>query len=281
MRLPLLIGFVLCMGFNSYAQRSINTYKYVVVPDFYTFLKSKDQYQLNSLTKFLFNKYGFEAYIEGDDYPDDLLPKSCNILYADIINDSNFLSTTLKVSLTDCDGNVVYVSEKGRSKEKEYKKSYHEALRDAFTSIQELKYVYTPDEVEEEIVEDRKESKSPVVTISETKADELEPEKVINTEKEEKSSAVLPETSRSSTLEERVVIYSSSNSSYSIHQKGNNFMVYDDNEKIGDAKETSTGVFLVQTTAFNGIGRIEGSSFIIERSIKGVDGLVKMTFTKQ
>ena len=281
MKLQILIGLFLCIGFNSYAQRSINSYKYVVVPDYYTFLKNEDQYQLNSFTKFLFNKYGFQAFVEGDDYPNDLSPKStsCNTLFADIISESNFLNTGLKVSLADCEGNVIYISEKGRSKEKEYKKSYYEALRKAFTYIQELEYVYTPKEVEEKT----ETTPAPVTTrVTETKNTIEEKKQDTTIEKEvDDVSPTLPVTVQSETAIDGITIYSSANSNFSIHRVGNGYTVYDGDQKIGDAKETSTGTFLVQTSVFNGIGRIEDAAFLIERSIEGVDGLVKMTFTKQ
>lgn len=48
------------------AQESLNGYKYVVVPEKFDFLKSEDLYQINSLTKFLLNKEGFVAFLEGE-----------------------------------------------------------------------------------------------------------------------------------------------------------------------------------------------------------------------
>ena len=39
-----------------FGQQSINAYKYIIVPKNYDFLRLEDQYQLNSLTKFLFTK---------------------------------------------------------------------------------------------------------------------------------------------------------------------------------------------------------------------------------
>jgi len=61
---------------------------------------------------------------------------------ADVINESNLFTSKLKVTLTDCSNNVFYTSELGKSKEKDFKKSYHEALRRAFHSIQKLNYHY-------------------------------------------------------------------------------------------------------------------------------------------
>ena len=51
-----IILLVLSATMSSWAQLSINDYKYISVPDKFDFLKSKDQYQLNSLTVFLLQK---------------------------------------------------------------------------------------------------------------------------------------------------------------------------------------------------------------------------------
>ena len=50
---------VLTVSISSWAQSNLNDYKYVLVPEKFDFLKSNDQYQLNSLTKFLLQKKGF------------------------------------------------------------------------------------------------------------------------------------------------------------------------------------------------------------------------------
>ena len=50
---------------NVYSQSNLNDYKYIIVPNKFDFLKEKDQYQLNSLAAFLFNKYGFLALKRG------------------------------------------------------------------------------------------------------------------------------------------------------------------------------------------------------------------------
>ena len=49
----------------------------------------------------------------------------------------------------NCNGNVLYSSAVGKSKEKDYKKSYQEAIRNAFDSMEDLDYHYAgvPEEV--------------------------------------------------------------------------------------------------------------------------------------
>ncbi|WP_304297502.1 hypothetical protein [Capnocytophaga leadbetteri] len=102
----------------------------VVVPNKFAFLKSDNEYQLNILTKFLIEKQGFKAYMENE-VPAELLNTPCNILKADVKNESNMMTSKLRLVLTDCANKEVFSSEVGKSREKEYKKSYQEALRNA------------------------------------------------------------------------------------------------------------------------------------------------------
>jgi hypothetical protein len=129
-----------------FSQNSINNYKYVIVPYKFDFLKTKNQYQLNDLTKFLFDKYGFEAIMEGSDYPADLMANRCLALKSDVFKDSGMFKTKLKVELKDCNDKIVYTSKIGESRVKEFKTAYNLALRDAFKSIEALNYKYEPNE---------------------------------------------------------------------------------------------------------------------------------------
>lgn len=140
----------------SFAQKSINTYKYVIVPTKFDFVKSKDKYQTSSLTKFLFNKYGFTALLEDEKLPEEVVNNRCLALTGAVRDESGLFTTKSIVELKDCNNKVVFTSKEGKSKEKEYKKAYHEAIRRAFKSVQALKYKYTPSKevttVKEEVV---------------------------------------------------------------------------------------------------------------------------------
>mgnify|MGYP005634611283 FL=1 len=124
-----------------WAQLSINDYKYVSVPDKFDFLKSNDQYQLNSLTKFLLKKNGFTVLNKSDNYPMDLAQNNCLLLNANVVKIKGLLTTKLQLLLTNCKNTVVFSSEIGKSKLKDYQKAYHEALRDVFT-LSEFNYAY-------------------------------------------------------------------------------------------------------------------------------------------
>ncbi|WP_242202437.1 hypothetical protein [Aestuariivivens insulae] len=129
-----------------FAQSSLNNYKYVIVPKKFDFLKENNQYQLNALSQFLFNKYGFVALMEGEGYPEDMVTNRCLALKSNVTKDAGLFKTKLAVELKDCNDRVVFTSQLGESREKEYAKAYNEALREAFKSFEGINYSYSPDE---------------------------------------------------------------------------------------------------------------------------------------
>ncbi len=140
----LLIAIFLLGGIFTSSAQDINEYKYVLVPETFEFTGEMNQYQLNSLFKYLFEQEGFNTVMRSGDKPQDLITNPCLGLKANLRNNSGIFVTKLVIGLEDCSGNVVYESKEGRSREKDFKTAYHEALKDAFTSIEELDYKYTP-----------------------------------------------------------------------------------------------------------------------------------------
>lgn len=125
------------------AQTNINEYKYILIPKKFEFSKSEDQYQLNSILKFLFNKYGFEAYFVDEVLPEDLKNNRCSALKAQVSKDKSGLFTTkLEIILNDCNDVHVVTSTTGESKLKAYDRAYVQALRQAFTTFKEIDYHY-------------------------------------------------------------------------------------------------------------------------------------------
>lgn len=138
-RLLFLLLFVSSYGFS----QSVNDYAAVIVPVKYDFLKSENQYRLNTFTKFNLEKAGFVAYYTNEMIPDELnMNNRCNLLNVDVLKDNAFLMTKLYVVLKDCYGKVVYKSEVGKSKEKDFEVAYKEALNNAFESVYKLNYKY-------------------------------------------------------------------------------------------------------------------------------------------
>jgi hypothetical protein len=131
---------------SSFAQ-DLDQYKYIIIPEKFEFSKEENQYQLNALTKFLFEKYGFETLMKNEQKPLDLQENYCLGLTAYVKDNSGLFVTKLVVQLEDCRGDIVFESKEGRSRIKEFKDAHHEALRDAFSAIKELNYEYNPSEV--------------------------------------------------------------------------------------------------------------------------------------
>jgi hypothetical protein len=138
--------FLFVVHFNSFSQSSVNDYKYIIVPNQYEFLNEQDKYQINSLTKFLFNKYGYTAYMQDEEFPEDLSVNRCLGLMTDVVKENAFLKVKLRIDLKDCNGNVVHSSRIGETREKEYAKAYNFALRNAFITYQNMNYSYKPNE---------------------------------------------------------------------------------------------------------------------------------------
>ena len=143
-RIIFTVSFIL-ISLYGFAQKDINNYKYIVVPKQFDFSNSEDQYQLNSLAKFLFNKYGYEAYLIDDDFPEELKTNRCLALTSEVSNEKNgMFKTKLEFVLKDCFGAVVMTSQIGESRLKKFDKAYTEALRHAFETFQKLDYKYVP-----------------------------------------------------------------------------------------------------------------------------------------
>jgi len=187
-RLLSLLTFLLVFQWNTFSQETINNYKYIIVPNQYDFQKSDDQYKLNSLTKFLFNKYGYTAFLENEEYPDDMGTNNCLALRAVTTKiKGGFLKTKIQIDLLDCKNRVIASSQIGTSKEKSHEKAYQEAIRAAFITYQFFEYSYNGNaakieknaavkapEVKSEVIETEKPSEEKV------KEDlKVEPEEIV------------------------------------------------------------------------------------------------------
>jgi hypothetical protein len=123
---------LLFTSLNIASQSNINNYQFALVDENFDFLKKKDQYQTSSLTKFLLNKYGVKSFFSSDPLPEELLRNNCDAMYVSVKNNSGMFTTKVSIEFKDCLGKVIYKSKEGRSRKKEYKEAYHEAIRNAF-----------------------------------------------------------------------------------------------------------------------------------------------------
>jgi len=140
MRIKILLTAFLCsvVGFA----QSINDYKAVIIPLKYEFMKTDNQYRLATLSKQNLTKAGLEAFYSNEQLPEGYTDR-CQVLYMDVVRDNAFLVTKLIIQFKDCFGQVVFTSEAGKSREKEYEVAYKEALDNAFKSVYALRYKYS------------------------------------------------------------------------------------------------------------------------------------------
>ncbi|WP_373942489.1 hypothetical protein OEG92_04380 [Polaribacter sejongensis] len=90
----------------------------------------------------------------------------CKALTAVVVDDSSMFTIKSVIKLQDCNNNVLYTSEVGKSKLKEYKKGYQEAIRRAYETMEDLEYNYnTSIAVKEKVKPEIVKVKEPAVTV--------------------------------------------------------------------------------------------------------------------
>lgn len=140
----IIISLILVLGFAIIckAQPSLNDYKYVIVEKQFHFQNEANEYNLNSLTRYLFKKNGFKPILEGEIYPDDLKSDYCLALISEITAKGAF-KTRVTIVLRDCDNNIVFQTE-GVTKEKYFDKVYKIGIQKAMEGFNAVNYFYEP-----------------------------------------------------------------------------------------------------------------------------------------
>lgn len=114
--------------------QKVSDYKYVSVPSKFSTFKKEDFGLGELLTKTLRGKNYTVIPEDKLQWPADAQSNPCNVLMADVLNDSGFLRNKVMLQFKDCNGKVVS-SAKGASNIKEYKEGYQDALKQTFVSI--------------------------------------------------------------------------------------------------------------------------------------------------
>jgi len=152
LKIKITLALIFFSFVSTFAQKSLNEYKYVIVPVKYDFQKVENKYKINSLVKYLFEKEGFNMLMGDSNYPVDLSQNHCLALTANLVNSSNMLSTKTHFELLDCNNNKVFSTSIAKSKEKDFQKAYHESIRKTFEDVKAQNYKYEPKEVTPAVV---------------------------------------------------------------------------------------------------------------------------------
>ncbi len=136
-----IVLLLLVLSVQLHAQlEKLNDYKYIIVNSKFDYLKKADQYQTSSLTKFLLKKNNFNVFLSDDILPKDLATNRCLAAIVSVTDDSGLFKTKSYIEFKDCYGNLIYKSSEGISRQKDFKRSYSEAIRNAYKSIATFKY---------------------------------------------------------------------------------------------------------------------------------------------
>jgi len=141
-----LFGSFLALG-----QTTLNEYKYIIVPKKFDGFRNENQYQTSTIIKHLFSQKGYNVVYD-DALPNDLNSNRCLGLTTALDDDSSMFSTKVILHLKDCNGAVVMSTMQGKSKEKDYKMAYTEAIKEAFRSFDIISYSYKPKNEEQDQV---------------------------------------------------------------------------------------------------------------------------------
>lgn len=130
--------FALLFVVIGYAQE-LGKFKYVIIPERYENFKKNDQYNLSTLSKYMFSNLGFIVVDEKGELPIELAKDPCLALKPTLEIDSNMFSTKMKIVLKNCFNQTVFVTEEGICrKEKDNRISHQTAFREASKSFSNL-----------------------------------------------------------------------------------------------------------------------------------------------
>ena len=152
------------ISFQGFAQ-SLNDYKTVLIPAKFSFQKEENQYRVNATVKAYLKQKGFDAYLSSDKLPEGFMEYNCNKLYVNAITEGNMFSTRIKFEFKDCKGNVLFTTDLGESREKEYATAYNLATIEAIKTFDKANYKHNGRDFDEEIIQAKlKEMNREVVT---------------------------------------------------------------------------------------------------------------------
>ncbi len=178
------------MGFLTTLHAQFEPYKYIIVPTQFEDFTKENQHQTSTLLKHLLTQREFNVVYENN-LPEELRKNRCLGLKAELNNDSSLFTIKVNVVMTDCNDQVVFATEQGRSKLKEFKPGYAEAMRRSLRSLDGISHNYSPKKAEqmetEEMVEVETKTSNTTKDVSEATIAETKTAKKVVEEKIEET----------------------------------------------------------------------------------------------
>lgn len=113
--------------------QKMSDYKYILIPEKFSTFKEKFDLDI-VLAKSLKGKKYMVLQGSTNEWPSEAKNNSCNILNADVIDDSGFLRNKVILQFKDCHDKIVLTS-KGSSNIKDYQEGFQDALKQSLVSV--------------------------------------------------------------------------------------------------------------------------------------------------
>jgi len=118
------------------AQQGVFEYfDYYVIPTQYEFQTKENEYQINSLLRYLFKEEGFDVFMDKETLPEEYKTNACKGLRVDLEKEFAITHYYVTIKLYDCQNKIVLGS-RGKSNSENLKTAYQEAIREAFLAIE-------------------------------------------------------------------------------------------------------------------------------------------------
>lgn len=251
MKYLIILLFAFSIQFSIAQSQNLNAYEYVIVPMKFDFQNNPNDYQLNILARVLLQDEGFKVYMDAEDRPLAYRGSSCLPLFFNVIDESGFLNIKVRFTLKDCYDQIVFESEIGSTKIKDFKEGYQAALKEAFISLQEVNYNYdsnlSKNEVEEQIAVPTQEAQSP---------EDIYPNRKI---------------------------YKFGGETFWLVQEAKNYTILSQNgqEKFAELEAADRGSFIYVSDTINGAAYFDAEgNLIVEYRDEDLDEVQTMTFKK-
>ena len=207
-------------------------FQYAIVPVKFDFQKSENQYNINATSKKMLESFGLTTYFDNE-VPENL--DLCEALVLNIKENNSMLATKITLEFKDCKNKVLFESEEGRSREKDFKKSYNEALRNAAISLKDKGFLNKNSNRKNTIVEDKK------------------------TEKETDNEVKIPK-------KETEVIKTNEQTSYKLIENTTGYELIDNKKEVIALlyKTSNPSIFIVKDKNYQGIAYLTFNSCTIE-----------------
>lgn len=122
------------LSFTAIFAQKVSDYQYILIADKFEGFKDSNYGLDKALIKSLNSKKYTVLSSNRNDWPSAAIQNPCNILLAEVQNDSGMLRNKILVKFKDCNNKEI-ASQKGASSIKEFETGFQDALKQAMTSI--------------------------------------------------------------------------------------------------------------------------------------------------